>query len=84
MIYLQESEFDCGINDDPIFFPHVIDSDNSKKWIDVMKDELKSMKQNKVWDLVNVGFSNIIHVVETIKQNYSRVSMIPLNRSRVV
>jgi hypothetical protein len=49
-----------------------------------MKDELKFMKQNKVWDLVNVGFSNIIHVVETIKQNYSRVSMIPLNRSRVV
>jgi len=31
VVYLQESEFNCGINNDPVSFSRVIDSDNSKK-----------------------------------------------------
>jgi len=27
---------------------------NSKKWIDAMKDEIKSMQDNDVWDLVEL------------------------------
>ena len=44
MVYLQESKFNCGINDDPVSFSRVIDSDNSKNWIDAIKDELKYME----------------------------------------
>jgi hypothetical protein len=54
VVYLQESGCDCGINDDPILFSHTIDSDNSNKWIDAVKDELKSIEQNKVWDLIKI------------------------------
>jgi hypothetical protein len=31
-----------------------------------------------------LGFSNVIHAVEIIKQNYSGVHMILLDRSRVI
>ena len=33
---------------------------------------------------IDVGFLNIIHAAETIKQNYSEFLRIPLNRVRVV
>jgi hypothetical protein len=47
------------------------------------------MKDNKIKksDIKNtdmLGFPNIIHVAETMKQNYSRVPRIPLKRFRVV
>nr|KYP31158.1 Retrovirus-related Pol polyprotein from transposon TNT 1-94 [Cajanus cajan] len=29
-------------------------SSNSQKWIDAMKDEMKSMQDNDVWDLVEL------------------------------
>jgi hypothetical protein len=31
-----------------------MNSDDSNKWFDAMNDELKSMDQNKVWDLVEL------------------------------
>jgi len=31
-----------------------MNSDNSDKWLDAMKDKLKSMTQNCVWDLVEL------------------------------
>ena len=54
MVYLQESDFDIGINKDPVSFSQAIESNDSSKWIDVMNEELKSMDQNKVWDLVEL------------------------------
>lgn len=55
VIYLQESEFDLGIADnDPVSFSQAIGSANSDKWLDAMKDELKSMEHNEVWDLVEL------------------------------
>ena len=54
VVYLQESEFDLGIKDDPVSFSQAVESVNSTKWIDAMKDELKSMEQNEVWDLVKL------------------------------
>jgi hypothetical protein len=54
VVYLQESGCDREINDDPILFSHTIDNDNSNKWIDAVKDELKSIEQNKVWDLIKI------------------------------
>ena len=54
-VFLQEHEFDIGImEDDPINFQQVKQSPNYQKWIDAMNDEIKSMKDNDVWDLVKL------------------------------
>ncbi|RDY13434.1 hypothetical protein CR513_01654, partial [Mucuna pruriens] len=55
IIFLQEHEDDIDlIEDDPINFCQAMQSSNSQKWIDAMKDELKSMQDNDVWDLVEL------------------------------
>ena len=53
IVFLQEHEVDIGVaEDDPIKFRQAMESSNSKKWIDAMNEEIKSMKENDVWDLV--------------------------------
>ena len=52
--YLQKHEFDTGLEDDSISFSQAKKSVNSQKWIEAMKDEMKSMKDNDVWDLVEL------------------------------
>ena len=37
MVFLQESDYDYGIDNDPVSFSQVINSDKSDKWIDAMK-----------------------------------------------
>ena len=55
IVFLQEHETQIGIReDDPINLKEALSSSNSQKWIDAMKDELKSMKDNDVWDLVEL------------------------------
>jgi transposase InsO family protein len=54
VVYLQESDFDIGTSKDPVSFSQAIEGNNSVKWIDAMNDELKSMDQNKVWDIVEL------------------------------
>ena len=54
LIYLQELDFDCGIDEDPISFSQAINSDKSNKQINAIKEELKSMAENNVWDLVEL------------------------------
>ncbi|RVW98911.1 Retrovirus-related Pol polyprotein from transposon TNT 1-94 [Vitis vinifera] len=54
VVYLQEHEFDMGLEDDPISVSQVKQSSDSKKWIEAMKNEMKSMKDNGVWDLVEL------------------------------
>ncbi|KAA0048520.1 Retrovirus-related Pol polyprotein from transposon TNT 1-94 [Cucumis melo var. makuwa] len=55
VIYLHESEFDLSIDNDPVSFSQAIKGDNSAKWLDAMKEELKSMNDNEVWDLVELS-----------------------------
>ena len=43
VVYLQESDYDCGIDNDFVLFSQAINSDKSDKLIDAMKEELKSM-----------------------------------------
>ena len=43
-----------GLEDDPISFSKVKQSVNSHKLIETMKDEMKLMKDNDVWDLVKL------------------------------
>jgi hypothetical protein len=54
VVYLQESDFDIGTSKDLVSFLQAIEGNNSVKWIDAMNDELKSMDQNKVWDIVEL------------------------------
>ncbi|KAL6314870.1 hypothetical protein AAG906_029086 [Vitis piasezkii] len=54
VVYLQEHEFDMGLEDDPISVSQVKQSSDSEKWIEAMKDEMKSMNDNGVWDLVEL------------------------------
>ena len=54
VVYMQESDYHIGINKDPVSFSHAVESKESKEWINAMKEELKSMKQNEVWDLVEL------------------------------
>ena len=54
VIYLHKSDFDIRINKDPVSFSQAIKSNESNKWINAMNEELKSMKYNKVWDLVQL------------------------------
>ncbi|GJW70887.1 retrovirus-related pol polyprotein from transposon TNT 1-94 [Tanacetum coccineum] len=53
IVYLQETDFDIGIDNDPVSFSQAIESDKCKMWIAAIKEKFKSMDQNKVWDLVN-------------------------------
>ncbi|RVW16631.1 Retrovirus-related Pol polyprotein from transposon TNT 1-94 [Vitis vinifera] len=54
VVHLEEHEFDMGLEDDPISVSQVKQSSNSEKWIEAMKDEMKSMKDNGVWDPVEL------------------------------
>jgi hypothetical protein len=53
VIYLQEHEENNGtMEDDPINFRQAMQDSNLEKWIEAMKEEYKSMQDNKVWELV--------------------------------
>ena len=53
IVFLQEHEFDIGaVEDDPINFRQALESSKSQEWINAMNEEIKSMKDNDVWDLV--------------------------------
>jgi hypothetical protein len=54
LVYQIDSASDVGICKDPISYSQAIKSADSDKWIDAMNEELQSMDQNQVWDLVNL------------------------------
>ena len=55
IVFLQEHEVDVNlVEDDPINLQQALQGSNSHKWIDAMKDEIKSMEDNGVWDLVEL------------------------------
>jgi Reverse transcriptase (RNA-dependent DNA polymerase) len=54
IVYLTEEGCDLGHCDDPVSFKQTIMSRNSSQWLEAMNDEMKSMKINEVWDLVEL------------------------------
>ncbi|KAA0060866.1 Retrovirus-related Pol polyprotein from transposon TNT 1-94 [Cucumis melo var. makuwa] len=50
----EPSEFDLSIDNDPVSFSQAIKGDNSTKRLHAMKEELKSMNDNEVWELVEL------------------------------
>jgi len=54
-VYLQEHEDGISLTeDDPINFCEAMKSSKSQKWIGAMEEELKSMRDNDIWDLVEL------------------------------
>ena len=54
VVYLGESDYDIGHVIDPVKFSDVVTSPQSDLWWDAMRDEMQSMKHNKVWELVEL------------------------------
>jgi hypothetical protein len=57
VVYLQKHEFSVGLSIDPTTFQEAIDGRQSSHWIEAMHDEMESMRQNDVWDLVELPSS---------------------------
>ncbi|RVW29067.1 Retrovirus-related Pol polyprotein from transposon TNT 1-94 [Vitis vinifera] len=53
-VYLNECDYDVGLESDPTSYDQAINSENSTLWLYAMEEELKSMKDNEVWDLVKL------------------------------
>ncbi|BFG20843.1 hypothetical protein CerSpe_071170 [Prunus speciosa] len=51
-VYLQEADFDIGDEANPTSFKEAMESQNADKWREAMLNELESMKNNQVWELV--------------------------------
>ena len=47
-------QIDVGLENDPTSYDQAINSENSTLWLYAMEEELKSMKDNEVWDLVEL------------------------------
>jgi hypothetical protein len=66
------------IEDDPSSFEEVKRSAHSKKWLEAMQDEIKSMSTNKVWDLETipkaktVGYKWVYKTKHDSKENIER------------
>ncbi|KAL0410471.1 UNVERIFIED_CONTAM: Retrovirus-related Pol polyprotein from transposon TNT 1-94 [Sesamum latifolium] len=54
IVYLQESDFDIGPENDPTSFSQAMISENSNLWHDVMKEKIASMDKNQVWELTKL------------------------------
>ena len=52
MVYLQESEYNVGVEDDPETFSQAMSCNKSILWLGAMKDEMNLMASNGVWDLI--------------------------------
>ena len=53
-MYLEESDYDIGIEEDPILFSQAMSDRNSNLWYDAILDEMNSMAKNHAWDLVEL------------------------------
>lgn len=53
MIYLHKHEFNISDKLNLITYEEARSSPHSNVWLDAMKDQIKYMRSNNVWDLVN-------------------------------
>ena len=55
IFFLQEHEDGVGLMEDDLTnFYQALHNSNSQKWIDAMNEEMKYMKDNNVWDLIQL------------------------------
>jgi hypothetical protein len=55
MVYMYEDTNGIGIETGPTSFKEAMKSRHSSEWLYAMKDEMKSMSTNDVWDLVEIS-----------------------------
>lgn len=46
VVYLLESDFDVGRNEDSVSFSHAINDPNFSKWVEAMKEEQRNLFQD--------------------------------------
>ena len=54
VVYLQESDYNSGAENDLEFFSQAMSCKESELWYNAMKEEMNSMKSNGVWGLVEL------------------------------
>ena len=54
IVYALEHESDLSMDNDPVSFKEAMESNNSEKWYNAMKEELKSMTDNNVWEMTEL------------------------------
>ncbi|KAK9113689.1 hypothetical protein Syun_020486 [Stephania yunnanensis] len=54
IVYLQELDYNVGVESDPETFSQAMNCAESELWYDAMNDEMNSMSSNDVWDLVEL------------------------------
>jgi hypothetical protein len=53
IVFFQENEFNnVMMEDDPVTLRQALENVNSHKWTKAMDEEIKSMYNNKVWDII--------------------------------
>jgi hypothetical protein len=55
MVYMYKDTNDVRIETDPSSFKEAMKSRHSFEWLNAMKDEMKSMSTNDVWNLVEIS-----------------------------
>ena len=53
-MYLQELDYNIGVENDPETFSQAMSSKESNSWYNAMKEEMNSKASNQVWDLVEL------------------------------
>ncbi|GJZ90140.1 retrotransposon protein, putative, ty1-copia subclass [Tanacetum coccineum] len=53
-LYIDDEEYELGDLNEPANYKAALLDPESDKWLDAMNVEMQSMKDNKVWDLVNL------------------------------
>ncbi|RVW64728.1 Retrovirus-related Pol polyprotein from transposon TNT 1-94 [Vitis vinifera] len=53
-VYLGEGEYDIGEEVDPNTYCEALSSDKANEWLIAMRDEMQSMSDNDVWELVDL------------------------------
>ena len=54
IVYALEHESDLNIDNDQVSFDQAMSGENSDKWLMAMKEELKSMDDNNVWEMTEL------------------------------
>ena len=53
-VYLEEGEYDIREEVDPTTYCEALNSDKTIEWLIAMRDEMQSMSNNNVWELVDL------------------------------
>uniref|UniRef100_A0A2P2MWM4 Retrovirus-related Pol polyprotein from transposon TNT 1-94 n=1 Tax=Rhizophora mucronata TaxID=61149 RepID=A0A2P2MWM4_RHIMU len=79
VVYSLEHESELSIDKDPVSFQQAMKCNDSEKWFNVMKEEMKLMDVNQIWELVElpegskrVGYKWVFKTKRNSKGNIKR------------